>query len=323
VPEQPAVEAHRLVKTFGDTLAIDDLSLRVESGTVCGLLGRNGAGKTTLLRILFGLLRPDSGTVRLLGRDARPEDVPARDGVAGFVEEPALYPYLSARRNLELLARLDARRPANRVDEALELVGLSAARDEKAGNFSTGMRQRLGLAAALVRAPRLMLLDEPTIGLDPAGAREVRGLVVELAARGVTVFLSSHNMSEVDEICESVVIVDHGRVVWEGTLQRLRAEAPAPVHRLETSDDELAFAIGRRNGQLELDRDGDEWLTVRAEDEARDEFVVALGCEGVAVRHLEPAVPPLEALFAALTAEADEITVTERRPRANGRVLRA
>src|SRR5262245_20179578 len=148
-----AVETHGLVMRFGDTLALDDVSLRVEEGTVCGLLGRNGAGKTTLLRILFGLLRPDAGSVQLFGHDARPADVRARDGVAGFVEEPRFYPYLSAQRNLELLALLDGR--SAEPGEALELVDLADSRDEKVGGFSTGMRQRLGLAAALLRKPRL------------------------------------------------------------------------------------------------------------------------------------------------------------------------
>src|SRR5262245_18652914 len=238
MPPDAAVEVDRLSKRFGDTHALAGVGLRVDAGAVHGLLGRNGAGKTTLLRVLFGLLRPDAGAVRLLGRDAPPADVRAREGVAGFVEEPRFYPYLSARRNLELLGWLDGRPPA--VDTALDAVGLAARRDERVGTFSTGMRQRLGLAAALIRRPRLLLLDEPTIGLDPSGARDVRTLVRELAGDGVTVFLSSHNMAEVDELCDSVVILDRGRVVWDGTLERLRAEAPTQSSRLATSDDDSA-----------------------------------------------------------------------------------
>ena len=178
---ETAVETEGLVKRYGDTVAVDGVSLRVEPGAVRGLLGRNGAGKTTLLRILFGLLPPDGGRVRLFGRDAGPADVEAREGVGGFVEEPRFYPYLTARRNLELLARLDGRPGAARADELLERVGLQSSRDVEVGNYSTGMRQRLGLAAALLREPRLLLLDEPTIGLDPAGARDVRTLIAELA----------------------------------------------------------------------------------------------------------------------------------------------
>ena len=294
-----AVETQRLVKRFGDTLALDDVNLRVEAGSVCGLIGHNGAGKTTLLRIIFGLLRCDSGTVRILGRDAGPADVAARAALAGFVEEPAFYPHLSARRNLALLARLDARPSPPRFDETLELVGLAEAR-AAVGTFSTGMRQRLGLAASLLREPQLLVLDEPTIGLDPSGIRDVHALIRELAGRGVTVLLSSHNMTEVSEICDSVVIIRRGRIVWDGTLERLRREAPAPAYRLSTSDDVRALEIGHRLPGVEI-TPGEHRLTIRADDGIRDELVVELGRQGVAVRGLEPAVQPLEAIYVALT----------------------
>jgi ABC-2 type transport system ATP-binding protein len=296
------VETEGLVKRFGPTLAVDGVSFRVEAGEVRGLLGRNGAGKTTLLRILFGLLPPDGGGVRLFGRDAGPEEVDAREGVAGFVEEPRFYPYLTGRRNLDLLARLDGGGARGRVDGALERVGLSASAGMEVGNYSTGMRQRLGLAAALVREPTLLMLDEPTIGLDPAGARDVRVLIRELAAAGVTVFVSSHNMAEVDEICDGVVVLHRGAVVWDGTLERLRSEAPVQAHLLSTSDDARALELAGGAPGLELRRHGGQ-LVLAADDAVRDGFVLALGREGVAVRRLEPSVPPLEALFAELTAE--------------------
>jgi ABC-2 type transport system ATP-binding protein len=303
-PGTTAVETSGLMKRFGDKLAVDDLSLRVETGEVRGLLGRNGAGKTTLLRILFGLLEADAGTVRLFGREARAGDVRAREAVAGFVEEPRFYPYLSARRNLELLCRLDgAGSAAGRIDATLGRVGLAGVRDGKVGTFSTGMRQRLGLAASLLRDPRLLLLDEPTIGLDPPGARDVRLLVRELASAGVTVFLSSHDMAEVAEICDSVVVVHGGRAVWDGTLERLRAEAPVPAYTLSTSNDDRALELGRSRDGLDVERASDGRLTVRADDGARDAYVVELGAAGVAVRLLEPEVPPLEALFASLTGD--------------------
>jgi ABC-2 type transport system ATP-binding protein len=302
VSGEAAIETEGLVKRFGDTLAVDDVSLAVEQGEVRGLLGRNGAGKTTLLRLLFGLLPPDAGTVRVFGRLAGPEDVEARAAVAGYVEEPRFYPYLSARRNLELLGRLDGAWSSERADEALERLGLGRSRDRPVGNFSTGMRQRLGLAAALLREPRLLLLDEPTIGLDPPGARDVRELVQELAQRGVTVLLSSHDMSEVAEVCDGVVIVRSGRVVWDGTLDRLRDEATVPEHHLWTSDDARALAVGRSQPGLEIER-YDHRLSVRAGDEPRDALVLALAAAGVAVRRLEPAISPLELLFTRLTGE--------------------
>ena len=305
-----AIETDGLVKRFGETLAVDDLSMRVEQGAVRGLLGRNGAGKTTVFRILFGLLRPESGSVRLFGRDAKPDDVLVRDGIAGFVEEPRFYPYLSARRNLELLGQLDGDHRHDAGD-LLELVGLGTHVGQKVGNFSTGMRQRLGLAASLLRRPRLLLLDEPTIGLDPASAATVRALIRQLADHGVTVFLSSHNMSEVDELCDTVVIVDRGRVVWDGTLERLRHEAPAPAYTLVTTDDGRAFELGRERARLDVTfADRGRRLTVRADDAARNDYVVALGRAGIAVQLLEPVAAPLEALFEQLTG--GEPTSAER-----------
>lgn len=293
------LEARGLEKRFGDTVAVGGIDISLGEGTVCGLLGRNGAGKTTLLRMILGLLPPDSGTVRLFGAPAAAGDVAAREAVAGFVEEPRFYPYLSARRNLELLARLDgaARVPA---DEALERVGLASRGRDRVRGFSTGMKQRLGIAAALVRSPRLLILDEPTIGLDPAGAASVRSMVREIAGSGGTVFLSSHNMTEVADICDSVAIIHEGAKVWDGTLERLRSEAPAGTCRLRTSDDERALALAREHG-VDARRDSPAALTVRADDALRDKFVIELGHENIAVRQLEPDVPPLEALFTSLT----------------------
>jgi ABC-2 type transport system ATP-binding protein len=296
-----AVETDGLAKRFGETRALDGVSLRVDTGEVRGLLGRNGAGKTTLLRVLFGLLRPDAGSVLLFGRDPEPDGVLARADVAGFVEEPRFYPYLTARRNLELLGRLDGGSRRGQVDEVLDSVGLGGGRDQRVGTFSTGMRQRLGLAASLLRRPRLLLLDEPTIGLDPPGTRDVRQLIRALAADGVTVFLSSHDMSEVDEVCESVVIIHRGRVVWDGRLDRLREEARAHVHLLSTSDDRRALELGLVQPGVDVEWAPDRGLTVRADDPARDGYVLALGRAGIAVRRLEPELPPLEAHFAAVT----------------------
>jgi ABC-2 type transport system ATP-binding protein len=267
---------------------------------VCGLLGRNGAGKTTLLRMILGLLPPDAGAVRLFGREAAAGDPTAREAVAGFVEEPKFYPYLSARRNLELLALLDGDGARVSPDKALELVDLSRRAQDKVRGFSTGMKQRLGIAAALVRSPRLLVLDEPTIGLDPAGAASVRALVREIAEGGGTVFLSSHNMTEVADICDSIVILHEGNKVWDGTLQRLREQAPVAAYRLRTSDDERADVVAREHG-ADVARGPASGLMVRAEDALRDKFVLELAYENIAVRQLEPDMPPLEALFDSLT----------------------
>ncbi|HEX6453625.1 MAG TPA: ABC transporter ATP-binding protein [Trebonia sp.] len=299
------LETRGVTKRFGETVAAAGIDVSVADGTVCGLLGRNGAGKTTLLRMILGLLPPDAGEVWLFGREAAAGDIGAREAVAGFVEEPKFYPYLSALRNLELLAMLDRDGGSARTspEAALELVGLASRSGDKVRSFSTGMKQRLGIAAALIRSPRLLVLDEPTIGLDPAGAASVRAMVRQIAESGGTVLLSSHNMSEVADICDSVVIIHGGRKVWDGTMERLREQAPAAAYRLWTSDDDRAEALGHENGV-------DIWRTspgliVRADDALRDKFVIELGHENIAVRHLEPDVPPLEALFTSLTSSTE------------------
>ena len=296
----PVLETRGLVKRFGETVAVGGVDISVGEGTVCGLLGRNGAGKTTLLRMILGLLPPDAGAVRLFGREAAAGDAAAREAVAGFVEEPKFYPYLSARRNLELLATLDGDGARVSPGKALELVDLSRRAQDKVRGFSTGMKQRLGIAAALVRSPRLLVLDEPTIGLDPAGAASVRAMVREIAENGGTVFLSSHNMTEVAGICDSIVILREGIKVWDGTMQQLREQAPVAAYRLRTSDDERAQAVARDHG-VDVAPGPASGLMVWADDALRDKFVIELAYENIAVRQLEPDVPPLEALFASLT----------------------
>jgi ABC-2 type transport system ATP-binding protein len=313
-PSGPVLATRGVVRRFGDRVAVGGIDVSVGEGTVCGLLGRNGAGKTTLLRMILGLLSPDEGEVRLFGRAAPAGDIGAREAVAGFVEEPKFYPYLAARRNLELLAQLDGARfdgdgPRVTPQAALERVGLAGRGRDKVRGFSTGMRQRLGIAAALLRAPRLLVLDEPTIGLDPAGAASVRSMVREIADSGGTVFLSSHNMAEVAEICDSVVIIHEGRKVWDGALEQLREQAPVAAYRLRTSDDERAEALGRENG-VDIFRALPSELMIRAEDALRDKFVIELAHENIAVRQLEPDVPPLEALFNSLTSGTGTTTET-------------
>jgi ABC-2 type transport system ATP-binding protein len=304
-----ALETHALTKRFGDRLVVNEINLQVAPGSVYGLLGRNGAGKTTLLRMILGLLTPDSGSVSLFGRPAPAGDPATRDGVAGFVEEPRFYPYLSAQRNLELLAQLDGPQAVLTPQAALELVDLADRRRDKVSTFSTGMRQRLGVAAALLRGPRLIVLDEPTIGLDPANALDVRAQLRALADRGVAVLLSSHNMAEVAEICDRVLIIQDGRTVWAGTQESLHVAAPTPAYRVWTSDDERAAAVGRRHAlQVETGgRSGGAPLVIHADEEQRDAFVLELARVGVAVRQLEPDVPPLEALFTALTGSIQEV----------------
>jgi ABC-2 type transport system ATP-binding protein len=303
-----AVRASGLVKRFESTCAVDGVDLLVDEGEVRGLLGPNGAGKTTLLRLLFGLLAPDAGEVELLGRPLGATENVSLERVAGFVEEPAFYPYLSGRVNLELLAELDRSPEArSRIEEVLEQVGLADRASDRVSGYSTGMRQRLGIAAALLRSPALLLLDEPTSGLDPAGVREVGALLRRLAADGATVLLSSHLIGEIEDVCDSFTVLRRGRVVWSGSAARLREEAPGSAYRLRTSDDARALELAARHPGVDLLHAGEAAeLRIAVAAGALDPFVLELGRAGIAVRRLELLLSPLESMFYALTGEPDE-----------------
>jgi ABC-2 type transport system ATP-binding protein len=296
----PPIEARGLLKRYGHVTAVDNIDLTVERGDVYGFLGPNGAGKTTTLRMLLGLIRPDAGAARLFGRDPLEEGVRALQGVAGFVEAPRFYPYLSGRRNLDLVAALDADDAAGRIDEALKTVELADRAGDKVGGYSHGMRQRLGIAGALIRDPALLILDEPTTGLDPAGMRDMRVLVRRLAEQGITVLLSSHIMAEVEELCDRLAIVRSGRVIYEGRLDEL-LHSTGQRYRLRTTDDERALEVAiHQPGVGDVLRDGD-WLSLAADEEAAAGLSVALVEAGLGIRALVPAAASLEELFFRLT----------------------
>ena len=240
--DAPPVAARGLVKRYGEITAVDHVDLTVERGDVFGYLGPNGAGKTTSLRMLLGLIRPTEGTAELFGRNPLEVGARALDGVAGFVEGPRFYPYLSGRKNLRLLADYDGRGASARIDEVLETVELRDRAKDRVGGYSHGMRQRLGIAASLLRSPRLLLLDEPTTGLDPAGMRDMRQLVRQLADEGITILLSSHLLNEVEELCNRVAIIRKGSIIYEGMLGDLLATASTGF-RLRATDPERARAL--------------------------------------------------------------------------------
>ena len=235
----PVIETHGLVKRFSDVDAVAGIDLRVPRGGVYGFLGPNGAGKTTTIRVLLGLLRPTRGSAEILGEVVRP-GAAVLANVGALVERPAFYPYLSAADNLRVVGSARGMTPAHlalRIPEALDRVGLADAAKRKAGRFSTGMRQRLGIAAALIDRPELVILDEPTNGLDPNGVVDVRRLISGLAADGTTIFLSSHVLPEVEQLCDRVAILQAGRIIAEGGTQAMLQQGERLFVRFDSEAD--------------------------------------------------------------------------------------
>jgi ABC-2 type transport system ATP-binding protein len=299
----PPVRARGLVKRYKEVLAVDHVDLEVRVGDVYGFLGPNGAGKTTTLRMALGLIVPTEGTVELFGRNPMRAGARALEGVAGFVEAPRFYPYLTARKNLELLAALDGPGAAERIDEVLEIVELTPRAGHRVGGYSHGMRQRLGIAAALLRRPRLLILDEPATGLDPAGMRDMRRLIRSLADEGITVLLSSHQLPEVQDLCDRVAIVDRGRVVYEGALADLRRQGGGG-YRLRTSDDERALALLREQPGIEHARALESGIGFEAHENDVGGMSLAIAQAGIAILALTPELATLEDLFFRLTGDA-------------------
>ncbi|MGW7422338.1 ABC transporter ATP-binding protein [Streptomyces sp. NPDC054813] len=301
-----AVRARGITKCFGDIVALDGVDLDVTQGQIHGLVGPNGAGKTTLLGLLLGLAVADGGRLEILGTPVE-RTLAAPDGVAGFVDAPGLYPSLTARQNLAALAALRGldTGPAG-IDGVLGEVGLTDVADDRTRGFSLGMRQRLGLAAALLTRPRLLVLDEPSNGLDPAGKRHVHGVLTRLAADGTGVVLSSHRMDDLEALCSEVTILATGRVVFSGPLSKLAAENRELDYRLRTSDPEAARLVAAGTAGVRIVDDSGvrqdaDVLVVRALVPALDELVAKVVRSDVAVRELAPVVSPLEAAFLALT----------------------
>src|SRR5213594_4808116 len=258
----PAVAVHGLTKTFSVPLhpgrgivAVKNLDLRVEPGEVFGLLGPNGSGKSTTLKIILGLVSPTRGRTEIFGRDSRL--VESREAVGFLPENPYFYKYLTGNETLRFFGRLSGLRGAalkNRINELLDLVDLSKARNRRLGTYSKGMLQRIGLAQALIHDPRLVVLDEPTAGVDPAGSREIRDLILNLKERGITVLLSSHLLAQAQEICDRVGILADGVLVREGHLQELIAiENQTELVIADASDElvrEIESLVTRSNAKL-------------------------------------------------------------------------
>jgi len=306
-----AVRGRGVTKIFGDVVALDHVDVSMARGQIHGLVGPNGAGKTTLLGLLLGLAVADEGSLEIFGRPVG-RGTAAPDGVSGFVDGPGLYPTLTAKQNLAALVALRHRdAPSVGVGEALEQVGLSEVADDKVRGFSLGMRQRLGLAAALLTKPRRLVLDEPANGLDPAGKKHVHGVLNRLAAEGVTVILSSHRMDDLEALCSEVTILTTGRVVFSGPLNKLSDENRELEYRLRVSDVARARTIAAETPGVGVGEgtDGD-MIIVRAQIAAMDEVVARIVRADIALRELAPVVSPLEAAFLALTEQPAESTAT-------------
>jgi ABC-type multidrug transport system ATPase subunit len=297
------VRTDRLSKRYGDRLAVDSVSLTVRRGEVYGFLGPNGAGKTTTLRMVLGLVRPTGGRATVLGEPPGTPAVVQR--VGALVEGPGFYPYLSGRDNLRVMARY--RRVADGdVDVALDRVDLAARGRDRYSRYSLGMKQRLGVAAALLGDPDLLVLDEPTNGLDPAGMADMRKLLVDVAAGGQTVVLSSHLLAEVQEVCDRVGVIAGGRLLAEGTVAELRG-ATAVQLRARPLDRALSVAM-RVSGDdaVEIVRGGahdggEESLRLHAGPELVPELTRELVAEGVDVLEVRIVERSLEEVFLAMT----------------------
>jgi ABC-2 type transport system ATP-binding protein len=297
--ETPAISVSNLSKRYGDVIAVNNASFEVPIGTICGFVGPNGSGKTTTIRMLLGLIKPSEGSGSIIGNSISHPERYLKD-VGAMIEGPAFYPALSGIENLKVFAKLGGI-PLERCQELLELVGLGDRGKDKYKNYSLGMKQRLGIAAALLPNPKLLILDEPTNGLDPAGIQEVRDLLEKLAANGVTVFVSSHLLSELEMISKYLVMLRNGEVVFAGPMKELLHRSKPSIIAKPTSINSLDFLSGliEKTGHraiVEADH-------VRVDaDETFAATINKLAFEsGIVLTQLTPMRPSLEETFFELT----------------------
>jgi ABC-2 type transport system ATP-binding protein len=250
------LETNQLTKHYGKVIAVSDVNLLVKEGEVFGFLGPNGAGKTTTIGMALGLIHPTDGRVELFGQPVSPGHTQPLNQVGSLMGRPTLLPYMSGRDNLKLLSRLHNGLSESGVDDVLELVDLSAGADRKVKTYSTGMKQRLGLAAALLHQPSLIILDEPTNGLDPAGMRDIRNLISHLAESGATVFLSSHLLHEVEQVCDRIAVINHGQIIAQGLVQELLGQQEDVVKVRVSSPEKARQALGSLAGITHIESNG-------------------------------------------------------------------
>ena len=301
--EDLVIQTDGLTKRYGRVLAVDALSLNVQRGRIFGLLGPNGSGKTTLMSMLLGLLRPTAGSFSLFGNS------PERGGLdrelhrVGALIDPALYPYLSGRDNLAYFQGISGRGHPGDVDELLEQVGLGGRGGDKFHTYSLGMKQRLGLACSLLGDPELLVLDEPTNGLDPAGMAEVRELIRSLGGGNRTVILSSHLLHEVEQVCDSVAILSHGRLITQGDVAELLQERGQAQVRLRTTDNDKAYEIMSALVWVESVSADNGYLVAGVAPDRSWEITAALSRNEVYVAEMAPVQMSLEEYFLEVTEE--------------------
>jgi ABC-2 type transport system ATP-binding protein len=304
------VETSGLTKRFGERVAVDHVDLHVPRGVAFGYLGPNGAGKTTLIRMLLGLADATTGTMRLLGRPVPAERAMALARVGAIVEEPRFHGHLTGRENLRVIAAAREPEADGRVDGALARVGLTQRADERVKRYSLGMRQRLGVARSLLADPELLILDEPTNGLDPAGIHEFRDMIRGFVTEGRTVLLSSHLLDEVEKICDEVAIVDRGRVVMQGSIAELAAGGEQSI-LIATSDDERALTILADHRAVASASPAPGGIRVRLRSDAEaegaaDDVGRRIVLAGLAIRRFEPARMSLERRFLEITSRLED-----------------
>jgi ABC-2 type transport system ATP-binding protein len=299
-----ALQTENLCKTFGrgkkQVKAVKNLELSVESEQVFGFLGPNGAGKSTTIRMLMDLIRPTQGRALVYGQDVRREPE-VLERVGALVEGASFYNFMTGRDNLKVLSHTAADGYLDRVDDLLEQVGLADRADRNVGNYSTGMKQRLGIAAALLSDPDLIILDEPTNGLDPAGIQEMRGFIRSLAhEHGKTVFLSSHLLSEVEQVCDRVAIIHRGELVRTGKVEELLAGEHRWL-RLQVSPTEKALKVLSEHWTIQTDPAAEGWLQIQSDPESSSEIVRQLVAQDIDVHQIVAEQQSLEAYFMAVT----------------------
>ena len=307
---QLAIETVGLVKAFGDQKAVSDVSLSVPSGSVFGFLGPNGSGKTTTIRLLLGLAEATAGQINLLGHSIPKQVSDALPKVGALVEGPAFYPYMSGRNNLMRMDSADRNSNSStreaRVDQALERVGLSNAAKKKVHAYSLGMKQRLGLANALLKPRELLVLDEPTNGLDPQGTREVRNLIRSLAAEGITIFLSSHLLTEIEQLCSHVAVMRAGEIVAQGSLEEIRSSGQTRLI-LTVDNSNQANEVLTAAGITQSKSVGNTIIASVASDFDVATLNSKLVAAKIAVSEIRLEHPSLEEYFVDLTGEGFEV----------------